>query len=125
MRVLSIIALSILIAACKPNRQKMEATSKDPPQRLSLREMQDRFALRDKRSEDVLVREVTPFDSDVAARKAYLESFYRGYQLGIGGTNQTCCFVDDPHHKAIVTGWYDGQWAGNRVSTSNHLDKFQ
>jgi hypothetical protein len=123
MRALVIISVSLLlIAGCKPNSpQKVQAKPENPQQRLKV--FQERVALFATRADDVLVRSVTPYDSDPPAREAYLEYFYAGYRLSIGGTNMTCCLLDVPHRQARVTGWYDGQWAGGRAWSSNQFIK--
>jgi hypothetical protein len=122
MRVCLPVALSILMTACKPNVRIGEVAAEDSQQRSSrLQEM----ALFETQAEAALTRNVTPFDSDLAAREAYLESFHRGYRLAIGGTHGTCCISDVPHRQAIVRGWYHGQWAGGRAWSSNHLGKVE
>src|ERR1051325_11339046 len=64
MRARVIISVSLLlIAGCKPNSpQKVQAKPENPQQRLKV--IQERVALFATRADDVLVRSVTPYDSD-------------------------------------------------------------
>ena len=123
MRNLLLFTLStLLVAGCTRNEtHKIEVkTNEAKPY-----DLWEQVALKNRRSEDVLIRQVTPFDSEPAARQVYLASFYAGYRLGLTGTNMTCCFMGDAHTKAHIQGWYDGQWAGGRAFETNGMSKTQ
>ena len=124
MRNLLLVTLSTLVVAgCTRNpTHKIEAkTNEAKPY-----DLWEQVALKNRRSEDVLLRQVTPFDSEPEARQVYLDRFNAGYRLGLTGTNMTCCLMGDvPHAKAHTQGWYDGQWAGGMAFQTNGMSKAQ
>ena len=51
----------------------------------------------------------TPFDSDLEARKVYLDSFQKGYRLAVARIISTCCAEKWKYKLAEETGQSDGQ----------------
>lgn len=113
-----LITLSVFVGAgCAPKQtRQVEAKPNDPRQLSALMEI---------RSRDAFFRQITPYDSDPAARQVYLEQFYAGYRMATGYSRTCCIFGNIPHREATITGWYDGQLAGELGWVTNESTKPQ
>ena len=82
---------TVLVVGCSPSQKRKVESQTNEVVEAKANARWETMALKDKRSQAVLLREVTPYDSDSAARKVYLTNFYAGYRLGRTGTSMSRC----------------------------------
>lgn len=75
-------------------------------------------ALKRYRNYPVPLPAATPFDSEPAARKTYLNAYRNGYRNGLTGIMIDCFLPLGQPNPAQQRGWSDGQLAGVLASPS-------